>query len=286
MREQLHIGEVARLVGVSTKTIRYYHEIDLLDEPERTESGYRLYNAQHLLRLRRIRHLRALGLSLERIREILAQSPDEHESTLRAALHSLVEEISAQMLELEERRSFLQKLLASGSKDLAAPDKNAYLFYAPGIKEQLAPYLTQLSAESWAWAERIDAMLGSFNWPAEYRQSFQHSLQHVAEHADEYRQLFELEARLVALANVPADAPEVEQLAKDYAQSQDLAHLYQQLAHTGSREENQFFTALLGLMNDMVSPAQQRFFELLARRVAQQQSDTRSTSPQNTEQEQ
>lgn len=51
MREQLHIGEVARLVGVSTKTIRYYHQIGLLTEPARTESGYRLYDAGHLLRL-------------------------------------------------------------------------------------------------------------------------------------------------------------------------------------------------------------------------------------------
>jgi hypothetical protein len=62
MREQLHIGEVARLVGVSTKTIRYYHQIGLLAEPERTESGYRLYDAAHLLRLQHIRRLRALGL--------------------------------------------------------------------------------------------------------------------------------------------------------------------------------------------------------------------------------
>lgn len=284
MREQLHIGEVARLVGVSTKTIRYYHEIGLLAEPERTASGYRLYNAQHLLRLQRIRRLRALGLSLERIREILARDPDEHESTLRAALHSLVEEISAQMLELEERRAFLQKLL--GSKNLESPDKSAYLFYAPGIKEQLAPHLAQMSAESWAWAERIDAMLGSFNWPAEYRQSFQQSLQHVASNVEQYRELFALEARLVALADLSADAPEVEQLAEDYVQSQELALLYQQLVHTGSREENQFSTALLGLMNSMVAPAQQRFFELLAQKAALQRPDSPSTSSQNPEQEQ
>lgn len=102
MRELLQIGEIARLVGVSTKTIRYYHEITLLPEPERTGSGYRLYTAQHLLRLQRIRRLRALGLSLERIREILNETPEKNESTLRAALHSLVEETTAQILELEE----------------------------------------------------------------------------------------------------------------------------------------------------------------------------------------
>src|SRR5579885_1287340 len=151
MREQLHIGEVARLVGVSTKTIRYYHQIGLLAEPERTESGYRLYDAAHLLRLQRIRHLRALGLPLERIREILEQAPQDHEKTLRAALHSLVEELSAQILELEERRSFLQELLAS--ENLELEDREAYLFYSPELKERLLPHLAHLSAESLEWGQ-------------------------------------------------------------------------------------------------------------------------------------
>jgi DNA-binding transcriptional MerR regulator len=53
MRELLQIGEVAKLIGVSPKTIRYYHEIGLLAEPKRTGVGYRLYTAQDLLRLSR-----------------------------------------------------------------------------------------------------------------------------------------------------------------------------------------------------------------------------------------
>ena len=124
MREQLQIGEVARLVGISTKMIRYYHEIGLLAEPERTSGGYRLYNAQHLLHLQRIRRLRALGLSLERIRAILGEKLQDAESTLRSALQALVEEIGAQILELEERRAFLQQLLASERLDLT--EEGAY----------------------------------------------------------------------------------------------------------------------------------------------------------------
>ena len=53
-----------KLIGVSPKTIRYYHEIGLLAEPKRTESGCRLYTAQDLLRLQHIRRLRSLGLPL------------------------------------------------------------------------------------------------------------------------------------------------------------------------------------------------------------------------------
>jgi len=285
MRELLQIGEIARLVGVSTKTIRYYHEIHLLPEPERTGSGYRLYTAQHLLRLQRIRRLRALGLSLDRIREILAETPGNNESTLRAALHSLVEETIAQILELEERRAFLQKLLSS--EQLEPADENAYLFYPPELKEQLAPHLTHLSAESLEWGQRLDAMLGSFNWPTEFRQAAQISLQHVADHAEQYSHLFALEERFAALAELPVDAPEVEQLAEEYIQSKELALLYQQLAQSGIGEESPFSSALGGLMSSMVSPAQQRFFELLAQKAPALQSGlSPDSSPQTTEQEQ
>jgi DNA-binding transcriptional MerR regulator len=68
MRELLQIGEVAKLIGISSKTIRYYHEIGLLAEPRRTDGGYWLYTAQDLLRLQRIRRLRSLGLHLDCIK--------------------------------------------------------------------------------------------------------------------------------------------------------------------------------------------------------------------------
>lgn len=43
MRTQLHIGEVAQLLGVTPRTIRHYQKVGLLAEPERTGAGYRLY---------------------------------------------------------------------------------------------------------------------------------------------------------------------------------------------------------------------------------------------------
>lgn len=282
MRELLQIGEVARLVGASTKTIRYYHEIGLLPEPERTESGYRLYTAQHLLRLQRIRRLRALGLSLERIREILDEAPENNESTLRAALHALVEETSAQILELEERRAFLQQLLTS--EELEPADKDAYLFLSPELKAKLAPQLESLSAEYLAWGQRIDALLGAFHWPDATRKYLQAQMQYVADHAEEYRYLFALEERFAALANLAADDPEVERLANEYVQSQELALLHQQFANFGMGEEKPFSSALGGLMSSIASPAQQRFFELLSQKISSPCLDTSSTS--KTEQEQ
>ncbi len=57
MRERLRIGEVAKLLGVTPKTLRHYEKVGLLRQPERTEAGYRLYCADDLLRLHRIKRL-------------------------------------------------------------------------------------------------------------------------------------------------------------------------------------------------------------------------------------
>ena len=79
----------------------------MLAEPKRTDGGYRLYTAQDLLRLQRIRRLRSLGLHLGRIKEILGETDIEQEVILRNALQSLVEELTTQIIELEERREML-----------------------------------------------------------------------------------------------------------------------------------------------------------------------------------
>lgn len=51
MRERLTIGEVAKLTGVTTKTVRHYHKIGLLSEPDRSDSEYKLYPADTLFQL-------------------------------------------------------------------------------------------------------------------------------------------------------------------------------------------------------------------------------------------
>ena len=87
MRTQLHIGEIAQLLGVTPKAIRHYQKVGLLAEPERSEAGYRLYGAQNRLRLQRIRRLQALGLSLKQIKVVLFGVNDAHFLT-RAAKSS------------------------------------------------------------------------------------------------------------------------------------------------------------------------------------------------------
>lgn len=67
----MKIGEVARLAGVPTKTIRYYEGIGLLPEPERAPNGYRDYDESAVDRLQFIRDAQATGLSLTEIASIV-----------------------------------------------------------------------------------------------------------------------------------------------------------------------------------------------------------------------
>jgi MerR family transcriptional regulator, repressor of the yfmOP operon len=70
---EYRIGEVAEEVGVSTRTLRYYQELGLLDPAGSSPGGSRRYSAQDVSRLKRILELRSvMGFDLERIAAILA----------------------------------------------------------------------------------------------------------------------------------------------------------------------------------------------------------------------
>lgn len=77
------IGEVARRLGVSTRTLRYYQELGLLDPAGQSEGGNRRYSDGDIHRAERILELRnVMGFDLERIGEIL--SAEDHLADMRA----------------------------------------------------------------------------------------------------------------------------------------------------------------------------------------------------------
>ncbi|MGI9018528.1 MAG: heavy metal-responsive transcriptional regulator [Euzebya sp.] len=68
----MRIGQLADRFGVNPKTIRYYESIGLMPDPDRSPSGYRLYDNGDAERLGFIRTAQRLGLSLDDILGILA----------------------------------------------------------------------------------------------------------------------------------------------------------------------------------------------------------------------
>ena len=70
LRERYQIGELADLVGMSPRTIRYYEEIGLLNSVKRIEGGKRVYTENDIKRLRFITRLKDLGLTLSEMQEL------------------------------------------------------------------------------------------------------------------------------------------------------------------------------------------------------------------------
>ena len=114
----LKIGELAKLSGTTTKTIRYYELLGLLHEPERTDSGYRAYEGKDVERLIFIRRAKSLGFSLTDIGETLTlydsqQAPCIH---VLGLLNRKIQEIDQLVRELQELQQELIKL-----RDESAP---------------------------------------------------------------------------------------------------------------------------------------------------------------------
>ena len=72
------IGALSRATDCKVETIRYYEKIGLMPEPARSDGNQRRYTERHRERLHFIRHARALGFSIDAIRELLDLSDQEN----------------------------------------------------------------------------------------------------------------------------------------------------------------------------------------------------------------
>ncbi|MFF3581141.1 MerR family transcriptional regulator [Streptomyces mirabilis] len=104
----MRIGELAVTVGVTTRTVRHYHHLGLLPEPERRPNGYRDYTLRHAVVLARIRRLTELGLGLTEVRDVLA---DDAGRDLTEVLEELDADLARQEAAIRERRDRLRALL-------------------------------------------------------------------------------------------------------------------------------------------------------------------------------
>ncbi|MFD3648196.1 MerR family transcriptional regulator [Streptomyces cyaneofuscatus] len=104
----MRIGEIAVLVGVTPRAVRHYHHIGLLPEPARRANGYRAYTVRDAVLLARIRRLTEIGLSLDEVRDVLA---DDAGRELVEVLGELDADLARQEREIRERRKVLAALL-------------------------------------------------------------------------------------------------------------------------------------------------------------------------------
>lgn len=108
----MKIGDLGLRCGVTAKTIRYYESIGLLDEPDRTASGYRDYGDDAVERLQFIRDAQATGLSLAEIASVLELKGAGERSCAHtmALLEEHVASIDSQIEQLMAARRELSRL--------------------------------------------------------------------------------------------------------------------------------------------------------------------------------
>ena len=123
----LRIGTVARETGLSVKAIRFYEKIGLIPAPERIlSSGYRLYTAEDVRRLRLIQRAKLLGLRLWQIKEIVESLKGQGcdckrlKPRLQKLVDDQIEEIERKLRELSLLKEELRKI-QKGSEEASLP---------------------------------------------------------------------------------------------------------------------------------------------------------------------
>jgi DNA-binding transcriptional MerR regulator len=64
------IGELSRSLGITTRTLRLYEQLGLIDPPQRTEGGIRYYTREDIRRIKFVLKVKELGLSLKQMQEL------------------------------------------------------------------------------------------------------------------------------------------------------------------------------------------------------------------------
>ncbi|HSR52232.1 MAG TPA: MerR family DNA-binding protein [Acidobacteriota bacterium] len=114
----LTIGKLAQTAEVGRETVRFYERVGLIDDPPRTQAGYRIYPTGAVARLRFIKRAKELGFSLEEIRSLLTLrvSPATNCDDVQRLGQERIKDIEGRIRDLARMKTALAKLLESCSQ--------------------------------------------------------------------------------------------------------------------------------------------------------------------------
>ncbi|MGC4806648.1 MerR family transcriptional regulator [Micromonospora sp. DT233] len=116
------IGQLAAYTGVTVRAVRHYHQVGLLPEPDRDDSGYRRYGATAVVALIKIRTLANAGVPLSQIGRLL----EADAATFAEAIRSIDGRLRAEIERLQTSRTQIAQLAAGDALTLP-PEVVAYL---------------------------------------------------------------------------------------------------------------------------------------------------------------
>src|SRR6516162_3244306 len=110
--QSMTIGQVAKLAGVGVETIRFYEREGLLNKPKRRQSGYRVFSAEVVGRIRFIKQAKQLGFSLREIRDLLFLRVDGRATAadVKVRVDAKISQIDSRLRDLKRMRGALVRL--------------------------------------------------------------------------------------------------------------------------------------------------------------------------------
>ncbi|OAB32555.1 hypothetical protein PMSD_16375 [Paenibacillus macquariensis subsp. defensor] len=115
-------GQIAQMADVNIETLRYYEEQGLIQAPKRSESGYRLYSDEVLIRLTFIKNAKLCGFTLREIKKALMKSED-HSISISDFIDVIDRKINSINKEISKREN-TKSMLSDLKSSLQATNKH------------------------------------------------------------------------------------------------------------------------------------------------------------------
>lgn len=218
MKNQILIGDFVKLTNSTLKTVLYYHKIGLLNEPKRSNSGYRLYGAEELNQMRMIKHLKNLGLDLKKIKEILGHAKDNKNIT--EVLKSLHCELLTERKKIDEQISKIETLLNKQVEDVEETlfESSSFRAITETLDQDQFENYKKSHEELFNQQRNIFGVMDDFQWGKNYKENFSEMAKYFKLNPKKYEIALELGNRLSKLKYMEVDDPEIEKLAKEGAE--------------------------------------------------------------------
>lgn len=226
-------------------------------EPLRSPAGYRLYGPAELNRLQTIKHLKALGLNLGQIKAVIGEVTDPKSE--RSVLESLEREILMQMNTLRHRLERVRELLAAEPASLHEIQEAPASFRM--VTEIVGTQLYDNNPELMELDRQIYGIFDDFAWGLDHQEPLRQVAEYFRAHPQAYQRMLECNERVAAIADLPEDAKEVEELARDCV---DILKEIPFLETWYRQEEgsNPLEPLMSEMLNNLLTPALARFCQL------------------------
>jgi DNA-binding transcriptional MerR regulator len=105
----MQISDLAEMLGITTRTVRLYEKLGLVEPPKRTDGRVRYYEKSDVKRFKFVLKVKELGLSLEEMKE-LAQLYDQEHQAPEKIMPRLTELLDTHLKNIRQKVSILQSL--------------------------------------------------------------------------------------------------------------------------------------------------------------------------------